>query len=388
MRIKSIKEVKLKNKRILVRADFDVPVKNGMPTEDFRIKQNLPTIKYILKNGGLVRIIAHLDRPGGKIVSSLSLAKFAGYLSGLIGKKTVFVKDPLNEALFQKYNFSGDIVLFENIRFWPGEEKNGINFAKKLARWGDVYINENFATSHRKHASFVSLPKFLPSYAGLYLEKEIFTLSRLLKDPKRPFVAILGGAKLETKMPLIKKFLKSADKMIIGGALANTIYYLKGLEIGGSTADRNFKVDPIILKNKKIFLPSDVLVADKVKSGARHRISEATKVGNKDYIVDIGPESVKKLLFLLKGAKTIVWNGPLGFTEIPEFAKRTIALAKALQKIKAFKVVGGGDTVAVLHKYNLLKSFDHISTGGGAMLEFLAEKKLPGIEVLKIKKGA
>lgn len=383
MEIKAISKSKLRGKRILVRADFDVPVKNGMPMEDFRIKQNLPTIKYILKNGGLVRIIAHLDRPSGRVIPSLSLAKFAGHLSGLLGRETVFIKDPLNEALFQKYNFSGDIILFENIRFWPGEEKNDMNFAKKLAQWGDIYVNENFATSHRKHASFVSLPKFLPSYAGLYLEKEISTLNRLLKNPKRPFVAILGGAKLETKMPLVKKFLKLADRLLIAGALANTIYYLRGLEIGKSTADRHFKINPTIFNNKKIFLPFDVLVADKIKPGAKRRISEIAKVGRGDYIVDIGPESVKKPLLLLKGAKTIVWNGPLGFAEIPEFSKGTIVLAKALQKIKAFKVIGGGDTVAALGKYKMLKGFNHVSTGGGAMLEFLAGKKLPGIEALK-----
>lgn len=383
MRIQRLGEAKLKGKRVLVGVDFDVPVQNGLPEDDFRIKENLPTIRYIIKNGGLVRIIAHLDRPGGKVIPSLSLKKFAGYLKNLLGRKVVFVQDPFSKEFFKKYNFSGDIILFENIRFWPGEEKNDMNFAKKLASWGDIYVNEAFADSHRNHASIATLPKILPAFAGLRLENEISVLSGLLKNPQKPFVAILGGAKLETKMPLVEKFLKLADRILIAGALANTVYYLRGLEIGKSTADRRFKINPIIFKNKKIFLPSDVLAANKIKSGAKRRISEVDKIGKSDYIVDIGPESVKLFLRLLKGAKTIVWNGPLGFAEIPEFSKGTVALARVLQKIKAFKVVGGGDTVAALGKYKLLKRFNHISTGGGAMLEFLAGKKLPGVEAVR-----
>ena len=405
MHLRGIKEARLKGKRVLVRVDFDVVVKNGLPEDDFRIKENLPTIKYILKNGGLVRIMTHLGRPKGKIVQSLSMRKFVERLQDLLGRKVIFIQDPFNKDLFKKYDFSRDIVLFENIRFWPGEESNNFIFAKQLARWGDVYVNEAFADSHRTHASIISLPKILPPYAGFRLEKEIIALSRFLKNPPKPFIAIMGGAKLETKMPLVEKFLQSADYLLIAGALANTVYYLKGLEIGKSTADRNFKRDSVVFKNKKIILPRDFLVADKinpalfvggctlarstadkrcgVKVGAKHRISEVIKVGKNEYIVDIGPKSVKLFLRLLKGAKTIVWNGPLGFTEIPEFSKGTIALAKALRKIKAFKVVGGGDTVAALQKYNLLKGFNHVSTGGGAMLEFLAGNKLPGIEVLK-----
>ena len=383
MDIIGVKKANLKGRRVLIRADFDVPLKNGFPENIFRIKENLPTIRYILKNCGLVRIVAHLGRPKGKVISSFSMKKIAKRLQNLLGRKVIFISDPFNKKVFKKYNFSQDIILFENIRFWPKEESNDISFAKKLALWGDIYVNEAFAASHRNHASVASLPKILPAYAGFNLEQEIAVLGRLLKNPKRPLIAILGGAKLETKMPLIEKFLQSADKILVAGALANTIHYLKGLEIGKSTADRSFKINLKIFENKKIFLPSDVLVADKIRVGAKISISEAAKINKNDYIVDIGPESVKQFCRLLKGAKTIVWNGSLGFTEIPEFSKGTISLAGALRKNKAFKVVGGGDTIAVLRKHNLLKEFNHVSTGGGAMLEFLAGEKLPGIEILK-----
>lgn len=366
--------------RVLIRADLDAE-----PFEaDIRLLSNIETVRLARRAGARVRLIGHRGRPGGKPSSALSLRRTAACLSRMLGENIVLVADPFSAQSFRRRDRSDAILLFENIRFWPGEEANDPEFARSLARWGDCYVNEAFASSHRSHASIAALARMLPAYAGLHLGREVEVLSRLMQKPKRPFVAVLGGAKMETKLPLIRRFLSRADSLLIGGALANTLFLLKGWEIGKSLADRENieRVPGRLLANKKLVLPRDVIVADRFSSSAGFRAVLPSGVGQGDYIVDIGPRAVKEFSSFIYGAKTVVWNGPLGYVEAREFARGTLAFSRALRHAKGYRVIGGGDTLAVLERGRLLSGYDHISTGGGAMLEFLAGEKLPGIEAL------
>jgi phosphoglycerate kinase len=386
MRLRNIKEAKIsRGMRVILRADFDVAMNGQKIEEDFRIRRVLPTLRFIFKKGGLVRIISHLGRPDGKRNKKLSMRPIAARIERLLRKKIIFVSDPISEASFEKYNSSDSVIFFENIRFWEGEEANSRGFTGKLARWGDVYVNEAFAASHRAHSSVVSLPKILPSYAGMNLEKEIYYLNRIFEKPKHPLVAILGGAKLETKVPLVRKFIKEADGVLIGGAIANTIFYLKGEKIGRPPIikKKDFGGSSGFLGSRKLQLPADVVTSLSREKKLDSRTVSLSMVREKEFIVDVGPGTVQKFARFLRGAKTIVWNGPMGLIEIKRFSKGTINLARLISKLRALKILGGGDTIAVLHRYGLLSGFTFVSTGGGAMLDFLAGKKLPGIEVLK-----
>lgn len=386
MQLRSIKEADIRaGTRVLLRVDFNVPLKGRKVFSDFRIRESLPVINYILRKGGLVRIITHLGRPAGKKDSSLTLVLVARLLEKILKQKVIFVHDPFKESFCGKYNLSPAIVFFENIRFWAGEEDNNPVFARRLSGWGDIYVNDAFANSHREHASMVGLAKLLPAYAGLGLEKEVVSLEKLLKSPPRPFVAILGGAKVSTKMPLIRRLLKEADKILIGGAMANTILWYQGVSVGSSKAEKGLEGTSVrSFRNKKLFLPKDFLVV-----GSDHSFNSSVKirkvghVGGDEFIVDVGPETVSFFSDLLRRAKTVVWNGPLGFTEFTRFERGTKDLAFFLSDLKSFRVIGGGDTVPLLQKYHLVGKFDHVSTGGGAMLEFLLGKSLPGLRVLK-----
>lgn len=375
-----------KGARVVVSLNLDVALKDGTIADDFKIREALPTLKYVLQKGGKVRIVSFLGRPGGKTVPHLSMRPIAGRLARLLKRKVVFLPDPFDAKARLEYRDSPDILFFENIRFWPGEERNSRAFAEELARWGDIYVNEAFAHSHRTHASVAALARLLPAYAGLHLAREVSVMEALLQKPRHPFVAILGGAKLETKLPLIRRFLRDADGVLVGGALANTIFALMGKGVGRSRADTDGAPPLSLLKNSKLSLPSDVVVADGLAAGAADAVRPIGAVKQDEYIADIGPASRRQFASLLRGAATVVWNGPIGFAEAPEFAKGTIAVAKAMQRLRAFTVVGGGDTIAALRRYKLLKGFSHVSTGGGAMLEFLSGKKLPAIEALKEKR--
>lgn len=370
--------------RVIVRADLDVGVKNGKIADDFRLRAGLPTLRYLLELGARVRIVGYLGRPQGRQDKKLTLEPIARRLGALLRRKVVFVQDPFNEGTMHKYRQSPEILLFENIRFWPEESQNNVVFARRIARWGDIYVNDAFANSHRSEASLVGLPKILSAYAGLRLTEEIAALQNIMVRPKRPLVAVLGGVKIETKLPFIRKFLRSADRVLVGGALANTILFLSGESIGRSVVDagRQFTRRRLV-KNRKLVVPRDVITARALSSRAKPRLQEVGQIPVDEYILDIGPATRAEFIRELQRAKTIVWNGPLGIAEVPAFAKGTIAVARALQKSKGFTVVGGGDTIAVLNRYKLLKGFGHISTGGGAMLEFLSGKKLPAIEALK-----
>lgn len=341
MRIRLLNEAQIKKgARVIVRADFDVAIRKGKILDYFRPEKVLPTVRHILRQGGNVRLIAHLGRPGGRRAAALSLKPFVSFLSSKLNKKVILVRD-FGERSFRRFNNSRDILLFENIRFYPEEEKNSRSFASKISLWGDIYVNEAFADSHRQHASIEKLAKILPSFAGFNLEKELYYLDTLLRNPRRPYIAVIGGIKIETKLLLVNKFLAKADRVLVGSGFVG-------------------KISPSI---KKLYVPEDYIV-----SGGKK--------------VDLGPWARRYFQEAAKGAGTVIWNGPLGRT--PYFPLGTRVFARALVGLPAVKIIGGGDTIAALQKFGIpLKSFDHVSTGGGAMLEMLAGKKLPGIEALK-----
>lgn len=381
--IKSLKDADIKKgTRVIVRVDFNVETYERKLKESYRIKSSLPTLLYILEKGGYIRIISHLGRPHGREIK-LSLKKIAEALEKLLKKKLIFIADPFSEKNLKKYNSSPEILFFENIRFWPGEEKNDFHFADRLARWADLYVNEAFSNSHREHASMSALAKKMKSFAGLGLEREIFYLEKIFKNPQKPVAAIFGGIKLNTKMPLVEKFLKAGNTVLIGGALANAIFLKKGFSMGALNIEEDM-LDPKInfkFDNPNLYLPIDARVARNLNS--RLRIGSIDDIKPNEIIFDIGPETVKLFESILLKAKTIIWNGPLGFIEKKQFRGSTLRIAEILKNIKALKIVGGGHTTTVLDNNNLLDSFTHVSTGGGAMLRFLAGEKLPGVEALK-----
>lgn len=390
----NIRQANIKNKRVLLRVDFNVPLVGGRVADDFRIRETIPTIRFLLKRRNALVLVTHMGRPNGKKHETgnkkhetLSVQPIARHLSRLLNRKVRFVKDPFSrEGLRVILALKpGEIVMIENIRFWKGEERNSPVFAKQLAGLGEVFVNDAFGASHRAHASVAGITKFLPAYAGLLLEREVKTFERLMKRPGRPYVAILGGVKISDKLALLVHLLRDADGVLLAGALANTVFSHVGFEVGKSVIDKKFhKNNDALYRNKKILFPYDVVVARAVKENVKKQVKKIGEIASDDFILDAGPKTLEIFAKALRGAKTIVWNGPLGMSDLKTFSAGTIALAKVLKRTHAFKVVGGGDTVAVLRRYNLLSGFSHVSTGGGAMLEFLAGKKLPGVEALKI----
>lgn len=387
--LKDIRLKQLKGKRVLLRADFNVVVKKAKVTEGYRIDAVLPTIKFLLKNKAKIILISHLGRPNGKRGKKYTLKPAAEYLSGALKKKVYFLSKDINiflkpilESAFKRY----DIVMLENLRFFSGEEKNSRLFAKTLAYLSDIYVNDAFGVCHRKHASVSRVAEFLPSYAGFLLEKEITVLSSVLSNPKKPLVSIIGGAKLKTKVPLIQRLWDKTDHILLGGAVANAILFARGLSVGQSKINGDiFKKKArlgIDISNLKIHLPVDAIVA-KSKNGKKFKTHSIGGDLKNWMILDIGPDTVEVYKEIIRGSKMIVWNGPMGYYENPIFGGGTEELLKEVGKSGAFSIIGGGDTIAIINKLGLRKKINHISTGGGAMLEFLSEKKLPGIEALK-----
>ncbi|OIP64791.1 MAG: phosphoglycerate kinase [Candidatus Yonathbacteria bacterium CG10_big_fil_rev_8_21_14_0_10_43_136] len=375
----TVKDIKnLKGKRVVLRLDFNVPIKNGRIVETMRIDRAIPTIEYLRKKKARIVIFSHI----GKDATS-SLKPVAQYLSGTMN--IGFVPDFRTEEARAIADGlpEGGVVLFENLRLDDLETKNDPAFAKYLASFGEVYVNDAFAVLHRAHASVVGITKYLPSYAGLLIADEIKHLSLALK-PKHPFLFILGGAKFETKMPLMKKFMKIADKVFVGGILANDFFHDQGIEVGKSFVDKySFKLLPL-LKKGKIILPTDVIV--KNGDGNKTSVKKLSEILSGDSIVDVGPETIKNLSPILKKAKLIVWNGPIGFYE-GGFDRATIALLKAITEVKATSIIGGGDTAVIVEKLGVAKKLSFVSTGGGATLDYLSDGKLPGIEaIVKCKK--
>ncbi|MBI2627591.1 phosphoglycerate kinase [Candidatus Nomurabacteria bacterium] len=363
--MRSLEQIKdIKDKTVIVRVDFNVPIKNDEVEDDFKIRAALPTINFLLKKGAKIILVTHLGK---------SLSASGGMVANL---------EPVIQRFWEVAKFKKDrIEFFENARKFPGEEKNDPVFAKKLARLGDIYVNDAFSVSHREHASIVLLPKLLPSYAGFQLEKEIKNLSRAFEKPKHPFLFILGGAKFSTKIPLIEKYLKLADQVFVGGALAHNFFRAKGYEVGQSFInDPNYEIKKLF-KNEKLILPVDVIV----RSGNKLINKRANQVGKNEIILDIGAETVKNLASMIKKSKFILWNGPLGKYE-DKGGKATKQVLEFVLKSKAEIIIGGGDIVSVFSSLkpssSQLEPNLFVSTGGGATLDFLANGTLPGIKAL------
>jgi phosphoglycerate kinase len=395
--IKSILEGDFSGKNVLVRVDFNVPYdSNGKVADDTRIKMTLPTIDHIIDAGGIPILMSHLGRPKGQRDLKYSLKPVAEHLSEKYAYKVHFAEDCIGEETEKivKSAIPGEIVLLENVRFYAEEEKNDLEFAKKLARLGDVYVNDAFGSAHRAHATTEALAKlFDERYAGLLMKNELDYLGKALKTPVKPFVAVIGGAKISGKIDVITNLLDKCDTIIIGGGMIFTFYKALGYSIGKSILEE----DKIELasnlikqakeKNVKLMLPLDVVVADKFENDANYRVVPAVKIEDNDIGMDIGPQTQTLYSTTIKDAKTIVWNGPMGVFEMPNFAKGTYAIAEALAKATeygAITIVGGGDSAAAINQMGFDKKVSHVSTGGGASLEFLEGKALPGVVALEV----
>ncbi|MEC4888583.1 MAG: phosphoglycerate kinase [Nitrospira sp.] len=392
LRKQTIDDVALRGKRVIIRADFNVPLDDSLQiTDDTRIRSTLPTINRVVDEGAKVILCSHLGRPKGAFDPKYSLAPVAKRLSRLLGKEVLFAPDcigPAAEKLVAKMN-PGDVLLLENLRFHPGEEKNDEAFSKALASLGDVFINDAFGAAHRAHASTVGITKFIKdSAAGALLKKEIEYLEGAVENPVRPFVAILGGAKVSGKIGVIENLGKRVDKVIIGGGMAFTFLKAKGLEIGNSLVENDMLdfargiEDHALSRGVKFYLPVDCVVAASREPGAETKIVPVQEIPKGWYGLDIGPASVKLFSEALQDAKTILWNGPMGMFEIDAFARGTLSVAHAVANAYALTIVGGGETAMAIHRAGESDSISFISTGGGAALELLEGKQLPGLAAL------
>lgn len=387
---KTIRDIDVKGKRVLVRVDFNVPVKDGKVGDDTRIRAALPTIKYLLENGAALILCSHLGRPKGQPLPEYSLKPVADYLAQLIGQPVSFAEDcigPKAETAAQALKL-GDILVLENTRYHAGETKNDPEMAKQLASLADVFVNDAFGTAHRAHASNVGVADHLPAVAGFLLEKEIKYLGQAVADPEKPFVAILGGAKISDKIGVIKNLLTKADSILIGGGMANTFFKAQGYPVADSLVeDEALETAKEILAEagEKFRLPVDVVIADKFEADAAHKVMSTGPIPDGWRILDIGPETMEHFAKIIGDAKTVVWNGPMGVFEFPEFAKGTFAIAQAAAESDAVTIVGGGESVAAVKGSGLADKITHISTGGGASLEMLEGLILPGVAALQDK---
>jgi phosphoglycerate kinase len=394
----TVRDFDPQGKRVLMRVDFNVPIEDGKVKDDSRIRAALPTIRYLLDHGASVILMSHLGRPKGKVVESFRLRPVAQWLSGLLKLPVPITGDALglgtrDAAARLK---PGQVLMLENLRFHNEEEANDDEYARTLASYGDVYVNDAFGTAHRAHASTVGVAKYLPAYAGLLMEAEIAALSNLLENVAHPFAAVIGGAKVSGKLGVLNHLMEKVDTFLIGGGMANTFLVAKGYTVGKSLLERDL-VDEAksILDNAEkggvqFLLPTDVVVAKEVTRGAEHKIVPVTKIPNSWSTVDIGPMTTQAFKDALEPARTVFWNGPLGVFEVPTFGDGTRAIARALAT-KADQgvtvVVGGGDSVAAVEELGLASKMTHISTGGGASLEFMEGRELPGISVLLDRSG-
>jgi phosphoglycerate kinase len=387
---KTIRDVDFKGKRVLVRVDFNVPVKDGAVGDDTRIHAALPTLKYLLENGAALILCSHLGRPKGQSLPEFSLKPVADRLAKLLDKPVSFADDcigPKAEDAVQALK-AGEVLLLENTRFHAGETKNDPEMAKQLASLADVFVNDAFGTAHRAHASNVGVADYLPAVAGFLLEKEIKYLGQAVANPEKPFVAILGGAKISDKIGVIKNLLEKADSILIGGGMANTFFKAEGYPVGDSLVeDEALDTAKKVLADagKKVRLPVDVVIADKFEADAAHKTMATGPIPDGWRILDIGPETTEHYAKIIKDAKTVVWNGPMGVFEFPEFAKGTLGIAQAASESDAVSIIGGGESVAAVKQSGLADQITHISTGGGASLEMLEGKVLPGLAALQDK---
>ena len=389
---KSVLDAAVSGKKVLLRCDFNVPQdkETGKITSDKRIVAAIPTIKYLLDNGAAVIACSHLGKPKGEWKTKLTLAPVAERLSELLGQKVIFASDIIGEDAKAKAAElkPGEIMLLENLRFDIREEKNGADFAKALADMAEIYVSDAFGTVHRAHASTAGVAAYLPAYAGLLVEKELSVMGKALDDPKRPFVAVLGGAKVSDKIGVINNLLEKADSIIIGGGMAYTFIKAMGYEIGNSLLEED-KLDyalEMIEKAKKngvdLLLPVDTAVGNEFKADCDFEVVDIKEMPAGWMGMDIGPKTVELFSDAIKNAETVVWNGPMGVFEFEAFAKGTKAMAKAMAESGAITIVGGGDSAAAVEKLGFADKMTHISTGGGASLEFLEGLELPGVASL------
>ncbi len=387
----TVRNMPVTGRSCLVRVDFNVPMKAGTITDDSRIKAALPTVEYLRHQGAKVVLMSHLGRPGGKVVEGLRLGPVAKRLAELLNCPVAYVDDCV--GLKAKSLVLGmkpkDVVLLENLRFHPEEEKNDPSFAEQLASLGDFYVNDAFGTAHRSHASTVGIARLLPAYAGLLMEKELRALGTLLRNPERPFVAVLGGAKVSDKLSVLWKLLEKVDALLLGGGMANTFLLAEGFDVGKSLAEpaKVQEAKEILRKasalGKNLHLPRDVVVAPRPEVGVPVSVVSVQAIPGDLMVLDIGPETRKAFAEAISGSKTAFWNGPMGVFEVEPFRGGTMEMAALVASLGGFTVVGGGDSLSALKMSGLSNRISHLSTGGGASLEFLEGKTLPGVHCLK-----
>jgi len=387
-----IEQVQVQGKRVFVRVDFNVPMDdNRNITDDTRIRAALPTIEHLINNKAKVILASHLGRPKGQVNPKYSLKPVAQRLSELLQKDVLMAPDcigPEVENLVNKLQ-DGEVLLLENVRFYAEEEKNDPEFAQKLAGLAELYVNDAFGTAHRAHASTEGIAQYIPAYAGFLMKKEIDVMGKALENPARPFIAIIGGAKVSDKIGVLENLLSKVDTLIIGGGMANTFLKAQGYEVGKSLIEEDkvglAKEMLELAKNKgvKLLLPTDVVVAKEFAATAPSQVVEASAIQSDDLALDIGPQSAETFAQAIASAQTVIWNGPMGVFEMEPFAKGTEKVAEALAGCKGVTIVGGGDSVAAVEKMGVAPKLTHISTGGGASLEFLEGKVLPGVAALR-----
>ncbi|MGP1419865.1 MAG: phosphoglycerate kinase [Sphaerochaetaceae bacterium] len=392
MKLNTIKEADLEGKTVLCRVDFNVPVKNGVVTDATRITAALPTIQYILSQKGTKLVLmSHFGRPKGQKNPEFSMRPVAKKFEELLGRKVLLASDVIGPEVHREVAAlkPGEVLLLENVRFYPEEEANDPGFAKELASYGDVYVNDAFGTAHRAHASTEGVAHYLPAYAGFLIEKEVKFMAPLLENPEHPFVAIIGGSKVSSKITVLESLVRTCDVIVIGGGMAYTFLKAQGHEIGKSLLEPDFLdtarsfLDKASQKGVKVVLPVDHVCAKAFDEAAEPVAVDGVDIPGDLVGMDIGPKTLALAKAAMNDAKSIIWNGPVGVFEFASFAHGTLEIAKAVADCKGTTVVGGGDSVAAVNKFSLASRIDHVSTGGGASLEFLEGKELPGIKALE-----
>lgn len=396
MQKKTITDIKVEGKRVLVRVDFNVPLdmNTGAISDDSRIRASLPTIKYLIDHKAKVILCSHLGRPNGKVVQGLRIAPAARRLSQLIGLPVSIAPDCVGQEIENEVKAlkEGDVLFLENVRFHPEEEANDAHFAQELAQLADIYVSDAFSAAHRAHASVVGVPRYLPAVAGFLMEEELGAMGKLLSAPARPFACLIGGAKVSDKIGLVQNMLKKVDILLIGGGMAATFLKAQEYEIGHSLVERDkLSLAKDLLREAEewkvpLLLPIDVVVAKEIKAGASTKVVSLTNIPSDSHLVDIGPQTIELFSNELMKCLTIMWNGPLGIYEIAQFAQGTRSLAKFLSTVNATTVIGGGSSAEIVQEMGLTDKMTHVSTGGGASLRFLEGLPLPGVEALPDKK--
>jgi len=387
MNKKTVKDIDLKGKRVIMRVDFNVPMADGKVTDDKRIKAALPTINYVLEQGASLLLMSHLGRPKGGPDAEFSLKAASEALSALLGKPVKMAPDCVGaevEKMAQEMK-PGDVIMLENTRFHKGEEKNDIELAKQMAALGEVYVNDAFGSAHRAHSSTEGIARFLPAVSGFLMEQELEYLGRAVANPEHPYIAILGGAKISDKILVVETLASKCDKLIIGGGMANTFLTAKGLNMQDSLVEAEALETAKTLLAKlgdKLILPVDAIIADKFDAEANTQTVDVDKIPAGWRMLDVGPKTIEAYKAVIGTAKLVVWNGPVGVFEMPKFAEGTFALARMLAESSAITVIGGGDSASAVKKAGVAKQMTHVSTGGGASLEFLEGKELPGVAAL------